>query len=696
MLYPPSRIRVRTRCARIATLVLVTLAAAAVFPAVFFVSPPATAQTAVSSFSVATNGRRQPITGFGTTVFSADDGIDSDRDFYDYDAFARSFADDLGANILRIELSHQAVAIPITPGDRFNLDYTTPIVFDTFDASGPDAITNNIRYFDFQSYRTRVGVRAAQAVAPRVGDDFQLIGTVWTPPHWLKGNRVDQITGEVLPDTQIINDRLFDNRPGLTAAGDTFGGSLPRARPQIIDPVPGQPVPGQPANDGPDPLVQFGEYVAAYVRGLETVEGVQLDYLSIQNEPSLFQEFISSHLSNPDHYVEVLQEVNRAFDNYGIDTRLVGAESIGIGSRFERATDVNGTVVVEQDVQTPERDDAALNVQAEIIEAIWAAELAATPEGEPINPLIDGYATHGVDGRNRGPLRGGDQRVDPTNAWERYLEGYSGGNPDDLDDFNRNTFAGLNSDPLGRADTLNFQTETSGDPHRFTGDTDVSEDPFPPNFGSALSQAVGLHHALADGNVNAYLYWQLSRSTNSAEQEREALLLVGADQDYTPGVEDKKFAAARHFSRFISPGMVRHGLDLTLGDEAGRGDTAADYFRGDLLGSLYVDETTLDFSLVLINTFDEEQAISLNLNGLTSEYDIDLDELVLAGVATDNVITFERLADVVVSDGVVTLTLAPESLVSLTTDVDVIPEPAAGAMFACSVILLRRRRRNAA
>ena len=668
MLYPLSRVRVRTRCARIATLLSVTLNATWVLVA----SPPATAQTAVSSFSVAADGRRQAIAGFGTTVFSADDGITTDRDWYDYDAFARSFADDLGASILRIELSHQAVAIQNTPGNRSDLDYTTPIVFDTFDTPDPldptrtlgaTALANNIQHFDFGSFRTRVGVRAAQAVAPRVGDDFQLIGTMWTPPHWFKGNRVDQLSGV----------RLGDDVPGsvprLTDAGDTVGGSI---------------------RDDPATLVQYGEYVAAYVRGLEEVEGVQLDYLSIQNEPSLFSGFISSHLSNPDLYVAALKEVNRAFDNYGIDTQIVAAESIGIGSRFDRARDTDDGVVVDTQVSDPQRDDAALNVQAEIIEAIWAAE------EETGEQLIDGYATHGVDGRNRGPLRGGDLQVGPTNSWDRYLEGYTGGNRNDPVDFARNSFAGLNADPLGRADTLNWQTETSGDPHRWTGDDDIGINSSVPNFGSALSQAVGLHHALTAGDVNAYLYWQLTFSADNLEQEREVLLLVGADQDYTPGVEDKKFAAARHFSRFIRPGMIRQELDLTLGDEAGRGDEAADYFRGDLLGSLYVDETTLDFSLVLINTFAQDQDVSLDLSGLTSEYDIDLDELVLAGVATDNVITFERLADVVVSDGVVTLTLAPESLVSLTTDVDVIPEPATGLMLAGAVILLRRRRRDAA
>lgn len=659
MLFPPAR--ARRRCG------LALLTAAAAWP--LLAMPAASAQTAVSTFSVAASGRSQPIAGFGTAVFSADDGIDSDRDWYDYDAFARSFADDLGANILRIELSHQAVALRNPSTSRFDLDYTTPVAFDTFHTVDPEdpgqtlgaaALANNIQRFDFDSYRTRVGVRAAQAVAPVVGDDFKLIGTLWTPPHWMKGNRVDQFTGERLPDGNA-------NTPYLTPAGDSVGGSI---------------------RGDAETLEQFGEYVAAYVRGLETVEGVKLDYLSIQNEPSLFAGFISSHLSNPGLYVAALQEVDRAFDHYGITTQIVAAESIGIGSRFDRARDVNGTVVVDRDVKDPQRDDAALNVQAEILEAIWAAEVES---GER---LIDGYATHGVDGRNRGPLRGGDLQVNPTGAWDRYLGGYTGGNKNDPDDFNRNTFAGLNNDPLGRAGALNWQTETSGDPHRWTGDTDVGEAPYPPNFGSALSQAVGLHHALADGNVNAYLYWQLSFSANDLQQEREVLLKVGADQDYAAaarGTDAKKFAAARHYSRFVRPGMVRYELDLALAADAGRGATADDYFRGDLLGSLFVDEATDDFSLVFINTFAEARDIALDLSALSTEYGVDLSELVLAGVATDHIATFERLADLIVSDGVVTLTLAPESLVSLTTNAALIPEPATAVLLAGLALLAPRR-----
>lgn len=162
-------------------------------------------------------------------------------------------------------------------------------------------------------------------------------------------------------------------------------------------------------------------------------------------------------------------------------------------------------------------------------------------------------------------------------------------------------------------------------------------------------------------------------------------------KDYTAGPDDKKFAAARHYSRFVRPGMVRHGLDLALAADAGRGDTAADHFRGDLLGSLFVDEATDDFSLVFINTFAQAKGVALDLVDLSTEYGIDLDELVLAGVATDRIATFERLTDLVVSDGVVTLTLAPESLVSLTTNAALIPEPATALLIAGLGLLAPRR-----
>ena len=134
----------------------------------------------------------------------------------------------------------------------------------------------------------------------KYGSDVKIIGSIWSPPYWMKGVEVNPSTGQ---STGVMP--TFDN-----ATGDTSGGSL-----TLTD-----------AN-----LTQFGRYVAAYVKGFQEAYGVKLYAISIQNELA-FHESYSSCVYSPAQYVDAVKAVSRWFKKYDIDTKIIGPEDVGVGS----------------------------------------------------------------------------------------------------------------------------------------------------------------------------------------------------------------------------------------------------------------------------------------------------------------------------------------------------------------------------
>lgn len=693
---------------RTGALVLAAFATFAVF------SPEAQAQQAqemtappASRFSVDLGGRAQTIEGFGTSVFSS-----ASDDFYDFDRFADVLVNDFNAEFLRIELSHQALTNPRFNADgtanstfaptapnsefgagfpqaaqeRFQLDYTTPVVLNStagLDASARQAALNeNIGKFDFRSLRTNIGVSAANAVLDRKAD-ARIIASIWTPPHWLKGEEAR--FGE-LPDAAGNLARVEGTGPrfGGFAASDSGGGTLERAQ-----------------------IGQFAEYVAAYVKGLEEREGIKLDALSIQNEPGNFAG-LSHQLVNAELYADALVAVNEAFDRNGIQTKLIGPEAIGPGSTERTRFGA---------LQGPDLN--AFNQQAEAIEAVWEREQALGRQ------LFDGYAIHGSDGFDRRSLRG-DTVIDFEQQWEFYLNGL--GNQSDgtlvrpdgfpvLDDgtprsIDLASFDGILDDPnvaLGER-RFNWQTENSGAFHQWVSPTGLDNIDGTTYEPSGLDQAVSLHHALASGDASAYLFWQLTRPTGDGEiavgegnRPANVEVLIITDETQVYDTSSKKFASALHYTRFARAGSVRYDLDLQLAEESQRGtrpDGTPEGFIGDLLGSLYVDEDTLDVSLVFVNTFSSSQTVDIDLNGLdeiSAGWVASLTDG-FSGVVTDEERTFFGLGpeDISFENGILTVLLAAESLTSLTSNATFIPEPGSALLLAgVGGMLLRRRRRLA-
>ena len=349
--------------------------------------------------SINAAARYQTIDGFGTAAgfFLGD--------VYTQETWKNAYFQELGSSMLRIDLNILAL-----PGS--DDDLATPVTM-------VEDIQTNIDAFDWNSVPTKLFGGIIESSKTKKLDDFKVIGSIWSPPHWMKGQERDEATGAfngVMPELKQVGQFLNSN-----------GGSL-------ID---------TPAN-----LQQFGRYVAGYVKGYEQHFGVPLYAISIQNELA-FSEPYNSAVYHPALYVKALKAVASSFDHYGITTKLIGPEDVGVGSTS---------------------NPWVLKRQMNYIDAVRADPAAMA--------ALDLYAIHGYadDGvtDNRSPAmwsqywngRPQAQYPNPANAW----------------------WTGIKNDAK-----RSWMTETSGQSHTWAG---------------ALSLAASAQDALVHGNVSAWVYWQ--------------------------------------------------------------------------------------------------------------------------------------------------------------------------------------------
>jgi O-glycosyl hydrolase len=236
----------------------------------------------LSAVNVAINTatRYQQIDGFGTATFLPNDG------YFETAAYQKMYYQDLGSSMLRVPVELDALE---GPGGTI----TSPVTL-------VDNLQTDISMFNFQQADTQSDGQLAAASKTYGIDSFKLIGTVWTPPNWMKGEEVAEGTG--LPDGTF---------PSISYSGtNSAGGS-------IID---------TPAN-----LQQFGWFVASYVAGFQQAFGVPFYAISIQNELA-FSEPYNSCVYTPQLYVDALKAVKNAFVEFGITTKIEGPEDVGVGS----------------------------------------------------------------------------------------------------------------------------------------------------------------------------------------------------------------------------------------------------------------------------------------------------------------------------------------------------------------------------
>src|SRR5918993_5297992 len=115
--------------------------------------------------------RFQQIDGFGTSVAWWKANV------VEQQAWRDAYFQDLGSSILRVDLN--ILALPGSDGDL-----ATPVKM-------VDSLQTNINAFDWNSVPTQRFGSVIKDAAARKVPDFKLMGTVWTPPHWMKGAQLD-------------------------------------------------------------------------------------------------------------------------------------------------------------------------------------------------------------------------------------------------------------------------------------------------------------------------------------------------------------------------------------------------------------------------------------------------------------------------------------------------------------------------
>jgi O-glycosyl hydrolase len=314
------------------------------------------------------NDRHQTIDGFGTSMAWWVPNL------YEQEAWRNTFYQDLGSSILRADLNILALA-----GSDNNL--ATPVTM-------VEDLQTNINQFDWNAVPVARYGGVAQAAQSKKLDDFKMIGSIWTPPHWMKGVEKNPSTGE---STGV--------QPVIAQVGDylnSIGGSL---------------------IDSASNLQQFGRYVAAYVKGFEQHFGVPMYAISVQNELA-FHVGYNSSVYDPSLYVKALKAVANAFTHYGISTKIMGPEDVGVG-------DVSDPYILKRQFEY-------INAIRNDPEAMEALDIYA----------IHGYANDGITTSRSAPM------------WSQYWNG-------------RNvtpTWTGIKND--GKP---SWMTEISGEPTTWEG-----------------------------------------------------------------------------------------------------------------------------------------------------------------------------------------------------------------------------------
>jgi glucuronoarabinoxylan endo-1,4-beta-xylanase len=206
-----------------------------------------------------------------------------------------------------------------------------------------------------------------------------------------------------------------------------------------------------------------------------------------------------------------------------------------------------------------------------------------------------------------------------------------------------------------------WQTETSG------------ENPAWVHFNAqgqpdgALSVALNMHEALAYGNVNAYLYWQMDDGDHSTTT---TTTLTG-NLDPT----SLKYNAAKHYMKFIRPGAVRVAA-------------SPDTITGISVDAYVEPDNTMTIELINASAYDTLTTIAVPGSNYSS----------FAEYLTTATQPWAVLPDIAVAaNNSLSLTIPANSVITLQSDgfTLVAPEPAAIALLLPAGLLALRRRRAA-
>ena len=240
----------------------------------------------------------QTMTGFGTSLYTGSTTLPyGTPGSATYQNFVNDYANDLGANVLRINL--QADVLPNKPA--------TPL--------GTD-LAANIAALNLDSNNAAVQGKLASAINAAEGGKLQVMATVWSPPAWMK-------TNNSLFATDLNNTTYIDPLNHLKFQNDDPSANTDPSN--MLD---------------ADNLEQFARYCAAYVAGMDQKYGINITALSIQNEPIFNATTFDSCTYYQDQstdptdvqyrrYAQAVQAVGGELYKDGLATTIVGPENVG-------------------------------------------------------------------------------------------------------------------------------------------------------------------------------------------------------------------------------------------------------------------------------------------------------------------------------------------------------------------------------
>jgi O-glycosyl hydrolase len=524
--------------------------------AFWFVAVSSPGQTITIDASA--SARHQTIDGFGTCL-SGNEGQQT--------WWRNLYFDDLQCSMLRVDLT------PVFRSPYSDFTYNSPWFHNSPPLPGPE--TNNVRtytsatnysrlfagrtapiavmgpdidfntnYFNFASGMPLVAGPLAQIGESKRGQlgDFKLFGAHWSPAPWVKVSSGNSISGQsgILP----VNGTPWPFIWGGNFSGgklDTSG--IPLA---VFDD-------SSLGGTGPtSALTQFIRCTAAYLRGFQNAYNVRFYSISIQNELN-FEEFYNSctyPLSSG--YVTALKAVRAELDKYpdlaGI--KLMGPEDLLGGDAYGMWQYGGGSSTIHKNLQ-------------------YLQNIAADPVANAAESFfcIHGYASDGVNAANATPT-----------SWLWWANGWTG-----------SPAAGIPSNVQGFTayGKKSWMTETSGENPAWLSPAIG----FP--SGGAWSLALRIQQALVFGQQSAWAYWQLTDGN-----------AVGAQTLTDSGrlTNSAKYAAAKHFFRYIRPNSVRVEATVT-------GST-------NLVASAFLHETNRTLTAVLINTTSNAVSASIALTNV--------------------------------------------------------------------------------
>ena len=531
----------------------------ALFAILFF--PVGLLTAATITINDSPSGQKQVIDGFGTCI--------DNSDFAKTDWFQKTYYDDLGCSIMRMDLtppfispysdhsydspwfgnpSPLGIDDPASPGgveSNYVRTYTGPDDytrdFGGFKAQiaimGPD-INKNIQLFDY-SQREGQGEMAKAGLARKdqLGD-FKLYGSLWSPAPWLK----------------VANGQKWGDHNGVMPGTGTpfpfiWGGNFAGGKVDTSD------TPLDVFNDGTGPtsaLTQFARGIAAFVKGFQDKFGVKYYAISIQNELS-FPEFYNSCVyATAPEYIAALKAVRKEFDKYPDlkNIQIIGPEDVMGGDPYTMWEVGGGDSVNCKNLQ-------------------FLAAISQDPDAAAAESFfcIHGYASDGAT------AVGADSQ-----QWRWWTDGWTASPGGALPA----TVAGFTS-----YKKKSWMTETSGEKSAWlepaTG--------FPGNGGWSI--ALKMQQALTVGQESACLYWQYAEKQDETSAE---CLTRGTDPTQEP-----KYVAVKHFIKYIRPGAIA----VTAKSDDDSGVTA----------SAFIHPQNHTLTVVLVNKAADDRPATVQLPG---------------------------------------------------------------------------------